>query len=729
MQVDVLLREVRGRTGPARRITPKAMAVLQELAARTGDVVTREELLAAVWPDTLPTDDVLTQAITQLRKAVRQTGGPEDCIQTIAKTGYRLLCDVRYEPVEALEPEGTDASRGAPDVPETAPESLAPSAATPTRTPARVWAGIAAGAALIGLVAVAIIWKQSPSPVAPRRASAPSAPVAAPAYQLITSAPGGEFSPSLSPDGALVAYVATPPGAAGTAILVQPAGQSQARALTRPPLHADDAAPVWSPDGRELVYRRTWPDGRCEIRIAAASGLGERVASTCAIGDAPEYDWSPDGRTLVFGGARGGDRPARLRLLSLDDGSWRDVVYTAAPGDSDTLPRYSRDGRTIVFVRNSPTGDLWRIPAVGGRAERVTRVGLDIRGWHGLPDAGAVVLAHVVDGAWRLLRVDLASGRVADLGLDTAVQPAIARNRPLLAFVRSRPGYGLHRVRLPTSGPSSHVVEPLLPSSARDMLPAIAPDGRQLLFVSDRSGAQGLWYARLDDAASLRMLAGIVPRTRLAPSWAPDGRRALVAARSAEGRRVLVEVEPATGRRTVLPVPVADPVQGLYGPDAGELLVLASDRDGRQSLVRFDRRSRPWRRLATLADVSRAEVDRDRVVLTRPGRSGLWAVDLSLDPTRLRPIDSERPDPAQYRMWDITADGRVGTVSQTQDCAVLLRIAAPGQAARPRCLDTRQRAAVNGYTLAASGNEAFLALVTSEEADIAVLPLSPTAAP
>ncbi|WP_206326427.1 winged helix-turn-helix domain-containing protein, partial [Pseudomonas viridiflava] len=81
-----------------RRLTPKALGVLKVLMRVPGAVVTREELFAEVWPDTLPTNDVLTQAITQLRKAFsRDDDGGTAYIETIAKTGYRLL-----QPVSVL---------------------------------------------------------------------------------------------------------------------------------------------------------------------------------------------------------------------------------------------------------------------------------------------------------------------------------------------------------------------------------------------------------------------------------------------------------------------------------------------------------------------------------------------------------------------------------------------------------------------------------------------------
>src|SRR5690606_8754500 len=50
------------------RLTPKALQVLLVLVESQDGVVTREALFERVWPHTMPTDDVLTQAVTQLRK-------------------------------------------------------------------------------------------------------------------------------------------------------------------------------------------------------------------------------------------------------------------------------------------------------------------------------------------------------------------------------------------------------------------------------------------------------------------------------------------------------------------------------------------------------------------------------------------------------------------------------------------------------------------------------------
>ena len=67
---DIPSREIVRADGTRSRITVKSMAVLLLLVEGAGQVVSREQLLESAWVGTLPTDDVLTQAITQLRKAL-----------------------------------------------------------------------------------------------------------------------------------------------------------------------------------------------------------------------------------------------------------------------------------------------------------------------------------------------------------------------------------------------------------------------------------------------------------------------------------------------------------------------------------------------------------------------------------------------------------------------------------------------------------------------------------
>lgn len=79
------------------RLEPKTMDVLVALASRAGQVVGREELLSAVWPGVVVTDEVLTQVVIKLRRALGDTARQPEYIETIPKRGYRLIAAVSPE--------------------------------------------------------------------------------------------------------------------------------------------------------------------------------------------------------------------------------------------------------------------------------------------------------------------------------------------------------------------------------------------------------------------------------------------------------------------------------------------------------------------------------------------------------------------------------------------------------------------------------------------------------
>ncbi len=77
------------------RLTPKASAVLGALVTRAGRPVTKEELFATVWPDTLVSDDALTSCIRELRKALADDAKEPRFIETRHRRGYRFIAQLR----------------------------------------------------------------------------------------------------------------------------------------------------------------------------------------------------------------------------------------------------------------------------------------------------------------------------------------------------------------------------------------------------------------------------------------------------------------------------------------------------------------------------------------------------------------------------------------------------------------------------------------------------------
>jgi DNA-binding winged helix-turn-helix (wHTH) protein/TolB-like protein len=88
--------------GRAIRLEPKFMQVLVCLADRSGEVVSKEELMRAVWMDTFVTDDVLTRAISELRRALGDDAKQPHLIETVARSGYRIIAQVQRIEGDAL---------------------------------------------------------------------------------------------------------------------------------------------------------------------------------------------------------------------------------------------------------------------------------------------------------------------------------------------------------------------------------------------------------------------------------------------------------------------------------------------------------------------------------------------------------------------------------------------------------------------------------------------------
>jgi len=110
------------------RLEPKVMQVLLVLAEHGGDVVTRQAIREAVWPDIFVGDDVLIRAISELRRAFQDDPHTHHTIETIPKVGYRLIA-----PLTAMEAETEQETEHADtDVAPAAEISVSPGFTPPT---------------------------------------------------------------------------------------------------------------------------------------------------------------------------------------------------------------------------------------------------------------------------------------------------------------------------------------------------------------------------------------------------------------------------------------------------------------------------------------------------------------------------------------------------------------------------------------------------------------------
>lgn len=677
--VDIPRREVVLPDGSTNRLTHKAQQVLLMLVNHQGHVVSREAILEWVWPTTLPTNDVVTQAITQLRRALADDAAAPRFVETIAKTGYRLIAPLEWQPDSDKETEP--------------PGDPAPGRRKNLSSRTRVYA-ITAGAAAVAVVALGMFVSadfRGDSAGAEGGVTVEAAQQGPPDITVrnLTSGPVQESAPRLSPDGSMVAYVVNDPEIddGHARIMIQASMLTAARQLTTPKPNESDVGPAWSPDGRQIAFKRWSSDETCTMMIVSASGGIERPIAGC--GNSGFFDWTADGTGLIANAdvlASDGGASA-LTILDISSGRWRDLVYDRAPDDVDLEPRYSPDGEWIGFRRNFSLTDIWKVPASGGKPIRLTWIEGDIRGWDWTPDSKAIVFSINEVRRLGLHRLDLASGRVEWLGIEGAMMPDIAAHVASVVFTLAKSSTTIYRYRFSSSGSNSAIKrEPLFPVSGSNVLTAISPDGRTLAYLSDRSGELQLWLGEVGRPKTLHPVEHLLPIPSHAPVWSPNGSQLLVVGH-AEGKPWLYEVDIASARATRIELGKAVPVYAAYLP-GGNRLVGVHQGGGELELLRYRVVNGRWKSENGLPGVSAVRLDEKNghVYFTRAGKAGLWRTDVSLSGTQQ--VSAGHPSVFNYRGWQVF-DGAVWFLDMRKGCSLWWRPLADDDASAGMCLEEK----------------------------------------
>ncbi len=612
-EVDFLAREVR-RDGQliAQRVGIKSLQVLDLLAQRRGEVITREECLNFAWADTLPTDDVLTQAVKGLRRALHDEDDDARMIETVARVGYRLTAPVEWEPTHA--PEATATSR-----------SVQP----------RRGIVLACASARAVLIAVIWIWQQ-------RKATDTHITWAKPSVERVASGPLNETEPRLSPDGTRLAYVLPTGG-----ILMQPSGVGSGRALTTPTKGGKDSALAWGPDGRSVAFQRS-QTGVCRVAVVDVETGELRDLAKCLPGS-QSLDWSPDGRTLLASGeiAQGG---FALHTLSLPGSKWTPIPIERAVNDQDVLARFSPSGQQIAFVRQRGGSDVWLVDTNGRNLRRLTQRQVEVRGLSWAPDGKTLLLSTFFrqSGGPNLGRISIdGRGGIESVGMYADVgRIDVARGVPVVAVEELR-GSGSIYWWKPGSAP-----ERLAASSGSDLLASASPDDQSIAFYSDRSGELRLWMMAANGQGAPRLLSRLTPIPRHPPEWDAQSRRLSLLAMDGEGV-ALFEVDAATGASKRLGVPATSPRLALP-QSQDEWDVVSVDAQDRHQLTRW-RQGSKWQRLGELPLVADARSEAGAIWFTRTDKRGVFRADNALRTTRLA---APGPSLEDYRSWAVR-DGRV----------------------------------------------------------------------
>jgi Tol biopolymer transport system component len=342
----------------------------------------------------------------------------------------------------------------------------------------------------------------------------------------VTSFPGAEGMPSLSPDGNFVVFTwrgIDPKEAAD--VWVKAVDGDELRRLTNTP-QFHEAMPAWSPDGRQIAYYRV--QGNQNAGVFLVSPLGGPERKIADQGGAPA--WTPDGQSLVMTFATVDEQSIFLQVL--ETGARRRLTQ-APPGFTDGFPKVSPDGKTVAFTREkSPQSTLLVVPITGGEPTRLTEWGEVIGRFDWTLDGREILYPQLDTSGMRVFRIAATAGQtpVPVAGLPIGVN-MLSVSRPQsgltyrVALGYGQPDIGLRLIDLESATEARvfATVTPFCDSTRIDMPGRFSRDGRQLAFESDRNGDAQIWVAGRD-GSDLRSVTA--PKTAFvnAGSWSPDGR-------------------------------------------------------------------------------------------------------------------------------------------------------------------------------------------------------------
>ena len=391
-----------------------------------------------------------------------------------------------------------------------------------SRRPRRLWLPalvLAAGTSLIGIAITSKTSQRENSPVR---------------ITPLTSYPGGEYGPALSPDGNFVAFSRTPPGSPGPPDIYVKAVNSEAfHKITDTPV--GEYSPSWSPDGKEIAFVRALRNKDMGVFIIPSIGGAERkISETGTL-----VVWCPDGRSLVIRD-RVGDEPNSLFRVDLS--TFQRYRLTRPPaGFVDWRFDISPDGKRLAFVRNNHAlvGSVYTVGIDGGEAARVTDScagSLDV-GW--MPDGRELIYTCRSEGFNRLWRVPIDRSREPSLlphGPMPAGEFSIARPGPRqgarIAFVTERSNVNILRridLRSAVNGAFSPGT-PFSETTRKEWPGAFSPDGSKVVILSDRTTPNPeLWIVDSNGGAA-RQLTAFGGNGARACAWSPDGRKIVVSA-------------------------------------------------------------------------------------------------------------------------------------------------------------------------------------------------------
>jgi Tol biopolymer transport system component/DNA-binding winged helix-turn-helix (wHTH) protein len=573
------------REGVVVPLTPKAFDVLLLLVSRQGHVVSKEELMNRVWPDTIVEENNLNVNVSLLRKTLGEKPNDHQFIVTVPGLGYQFVAEVRSVGGEngGAEARSRKTSNSAFSPPRhfllrhetethaakaTAPMSSAEFFRSEIKRHKRsvvvAFAASAVALAGIGFELYKFIGSN-------RSVGSPTAALQKIKLAKLTGT-GKAIHAAITPDGRYLVHVVA--NAGQQSLWLRQVATTSDKEIV-PPSNYEYGGLTFSHDGNYLYYtggRKVQQYGEL-YRMPILGGTARKLIEDI---DSP-ISLSPDDKRLAF--VRGYPSETESDLIVANADGSGEQRLARRKGGAFTGPAWSPDGKELAWVNESDGGGM---SVFGVRVEDGAQTLLTSRTWFQIgrlawlsDGAGLIMTAAEQESApqqvWHLsypggearrITNDLSNYQDVTLTADCTVlvtvlfdqlsnvwttAPSVEENRA--AQVSSNNSDGLGGISWTPDGEivyASNVSgnediwivgadgknqRQLTTDTGRNYDPAVSSDGRYIVFVSDRTGPENLWRMEIDGSNQRLLTNNGAGR----PNCSPDGRWVVFASADSAG--------------------------------------------------------------------------------------------------------------------------------------------------------------------------------------------------
>ena len=588
-------------------VTPKAFETLLVLVRRSREIVSKEELLKEVWPNSFVEESNLSQNIFLLRKALGDTAENRQYIVTLPGRGYRFAATVRTvtEHGEALMARARTHTQIVVEEDEAETDQALRALPISQKRGAgrKLQLSVALVAVLLALGAFFLVRSRRLTQITHDKE-----------WEQLTFFTDSAVYPALSPDGRMLAFIRGSDSFLGRGqiyVKILPSGEPVQ-------LTNDDAvklAPSFSPDGSRIVYSIIEPWDTWEV-----SALGGDPH--LLLPNSSSLTWIERGKRLLFSEMREG---LHLVLVTTDEdrGNSRDIYVPPGKRSMVHHSYLSPDGRWVLVVEMDSLGKIEPCRVVPFQGEKDIKI-------VGPPNGKCLSGAWSPDGKWIYLTSNASNadpGRVGRSGW----QPA--------------PGSHIWRQRFPDGEPEQLTFGPTSQEGI-----AMAPDGKSLI-TSVGEEDRTVWLHDKDGDHQISSEGNAS-----SPSFSSDGRSLYFLMSNGQTQGEELWIKDLAGGKVDRVLP-GNPMQSYsVSRDGKEVAFTMNDQSGRSNLwvAPTSRRTPPVRISSPAAEDSPYFLPDGELVFRAIEGGSNYLYRMKTDGSDRKKISPERI----LDIYDVSPDGR-----------------------------------------------------------------------